>query len=178
MSKYTYFEPSKIEIGGHTISLKSVKEQVGHDDSLPYAAILYIDNKKVAIIFNDGWGGETQYSQIFNNTLLEKAEDDIKGLPYPKMPYEDVSEFDLKVNNILTIADIIAYNVLSLKLWYKKKKDHIIAVKGISVIVQKIPSYFANIESEQSKEELLETLCKNLNDKGYVILSAPHICPN
>ena len=177
MSKYTFFDPTTITIGGHKISLKSVKEQVGHDDTLPYAAILYIDNKKVAIIFNDGWGGDTQYSQIFNNDLLQQAEKDVKDLPYPKMPYEDVSEFDLKVQNVLTIADIIAYNVLSLKLAYKKKKDHIIAVKGISILTWKIPQYLNDVKDEQARAYIVELQCKSLIDHGYTILSAPHICP-
>lgn len=177
MSAYTYFEPSAITIGGHNISLKSVKEQIGHDDTLPYSAILYIDKKKVAIIFNDGWGGETQYSQIFNNDLLEQAEKDVKGLPYPKMPYEDVSEFNLKVRTILTIADIIAYNVLSLKSAYKKKKDHIIAIKGISIMTWKVPQYLNNIQNEHARAYIVELQCKSLIDHGYTILSAPHICP-
>lgn len=168
-SKYTYFDPTTLTIGGYKFTLKSVKEQVGHDDTLPYAAMLYINNKKVAIVFNDGWGGETQYSQIFENDLLEKAEEAIKGLPYPITPMGDIDdEINLKLNYVIDIADIIAYSVLSTKLLYKRKKNHILMRKGI---------HLASYPFDTTNFELGERFCDNFVQKGYTILSSPHILP-
>lgn len=53
-----------------TITLKNVTEVMGHDDSLPFNADLYIRNAKhkrsklVARCWNDGWGGETNIDTI------------------------------------------------------------------------------------------------------------------
>lgn len=168
-SKYTYFDPTTLTIGGYKFALKKVIEQIGHDDTLPYAAILYINNKKVALIFNDGWGGETQYSQIYENSLLQKAEVAIKGLPYPNTPMDDIDDninSMLKLNYVIDIADIIAYNVLSTKLMYKRKKDHIIMRKGIH-----LASYLFN----STNFELGEMFCDKFVKQGYTILSSPHI---
>lgn len=168
-SKYTYFDPTTLTIGGYKFTLKSVVEQVGHDDTLPYAAMLYINNKKVALIFNDGWGGETQYSQIYENDLLNKAEDAIKGLPYPDTPMGDIDDninYMLKLDNVVEIADIIAYNVLSTKLMYKRKKNHIIMRKDIHI---------ASFKCDTTEFMPCEWFCDNLAKKGYTILSAPHL---
>lgn len=42
----------------YTFELRGYKKVIGHDDSLPFNASLYINNKKVATCYNDGWGGE------------------------------------------------------------------------------------------------------------------------
>ena len=175
-SQYTFFDPTTLKVGNHTFTLKKVVEQVGHDDTLPYAATLYIDNKRVAIVFNDGWGGETQYHQIFNKDLLEKAEKEIKGLPYPITPL-DVMDIPLTINNVANIADIIAENTISLQLFYKRKKECIIGVIGCKLICAPLPQYVKNITNENSKKEMIEQHCKRIENSGYKILSAPHIIP-
>lgn len=39
--------------------LKNIRVVDGHDDSLPYKANLYFKKKKIALLHNDGWGGDT-----------------------------------------------------------------------------------------------------------------------
>jgi hypothetical protein len=42
------------------LTLTKVRKVRGHDDSLPFDAILLADGKPVAELFDDGWGGEVQ----------------------------------------------------------------------------------------------------------------------
>lgn len=57
------------------VGLANVRENYGHDDSLPYQADIFVydkDNcpkgecafKRVATIYNDGWGGESNIEPI------------------------------------------------------------------------------------------------------------------
>ena len=53
-----YF-PTTMKIGEWNVGLKGYKEIAGHDDSRPYQAKVYVDGKSTAIVYNDGWGGES-----------------------------------------------------------------------------------------------------------------------
>ena len=49
-----------IQCGKDKYTLSNFKLQEGHDDSLPYSAILCINKKPVCKCVNDGWGGQTE----------------------------------------------------------------------------------------------------------------------
>lgn len=59
-----------IKCGKHKFTLKDFKEQIGHDDSLPYVAYLCVDKIPIARCFNDGWGGTTELSPITSQRAL------------------------------------------------------------------------------------------------------------
>lgn len=48
-----------VKCGDDVFTLKDYRCQFGHDDSLPYHAILCCNGKEMCECFNDGWGGET-----------------------------------------------------------------------------------------------------------------------
>ena len=61
------------------VGLANVRENYGHDDSLPYQADIFIMNednnpygqhtfKRIASIWNDGWGGESNVELIARTT--------------------------------------------------------------------------------------------------------------
>ena len=67
-----------IQCDKNKFTLSDFKEQVGHDDSLPYTAILCYNGKKVCSCLNDGWGGETELRPLdaasrvlMNNVILK-----------------------------------------------------------------------------------------------------------
>ena len=53
-----------IECGKDRFTLKEFKVQVGHDDSLPYTAILCVNGKSICRCLNDGWGGQTEMTPL------------------------------------------------------------------------------------------------------------------
>lgn len=53
-----------IECGKDRFTLKDFKLQDGHDDSLPYSAILCFNGKPVCHCLNDGWGGMTEMKPL------------------------------------------------------------------------------------------------------------------
>ena len=63
----------KCILGGNTVlGLAGIRENIGHDDSLPYQAEIYLtekgmhaspeDYRKIGTVYNDGWGGMSQVS--------------------------------------------------------------------------------------------------------------------
>lgn len=54
-----------VNLGAYTLIIRNPREVMGHDDSLPYNAefAIFYNDKEVAHgeIWNDGWGGDSQY---------------------------------------------------------------------------------------------------------------------
>ena len=53
-----------IEVGKHKFTLRDFKLQDGHDDSLPYSAVLCDNGKPLCNCLNDGWGGMTELKPV------------------------------------------------------------------------------------------------------------------
>lgn len=52
----------KVEVDGITFTMPNAVEVFGHDDTLPYNGTLYADGVPIADFWNDGWGGNSEYS--------------------------------------------------------------------------------------------------------------------
>ena len=162
-----------LEVGGHKFTLKGCKEVVGHDDSLPYVGRLYIDGKQVCTLYNDGWGGETNITQILNESLLKKATDDIKGKAIPTFPWDNIKlPSDITLTNIQEIADLIACTCVEVNARTKKygKKRTLVAFKGEKI-------RFINFTHELTKKDL-EFCIKRCNEyiaQGFYIVNAPQM---
>ena len=177
------------EIGGYKISLKNFKKVIGHDDSLPYVANVYVNGERVCTCYNDGWGGETNITQVMNETLLNEVNKFVKGLPYPKFEWdEDNPMFDtLKMDSIVTIADAIAYNMDCIKRAIKKAglKTSIIALKGDTIKTLKLNNnigYEDMINNANPKTTIFkrfiahcEIKCEQLIRDGFIIVNTPQM---
>ena len=53
-----------VKCGDDVFTLKDYRRQFGHDDSLPFHAILCCNGKELCECLNDGWGGETIITPI------------------------------------------------------------------------------------------------------------------
>ena len=53
-----------IQCGKDKYTLTDYKPQEGHDDSLPYSAILCLNNQPICKCLNDGWGGSTELTPV------------------------------------------------------------------------------------------------------------------
>ena len=53
-----------IQCGKDKYTLKDFKVQEGHDDSLPYTAILCFNKRPICKCLNDGWGGQTEMTPL------------------------------------------------------------------------------------------------------------------
>lgn len=54
------------------IELKKFKLIAGHDDDIPFMADLYVDGVLTAHLFNDGWGGGTNF-QVVNKAKYDEV---------------------------------------------------------------------------------------------------------
>ncbi len=68
---------NEIVCGKYSFTLKDFSINPGHDDSLPYTAILCINRIPVAKCFNDGWGADTEITPI--NPRDKKLLDEVKA---------------------------------------------------------------------------------------------------
>lgn len=171
----TFFDPTTLKVGNHTFTLKNCKKQIGHDDSTPYTASLYIDNKRVCTLYNDGWGGETNCTQIINAELLETAINDVKNEPYSRMPWEkDKEACNLKVGTLTSIVDTIAENILCFTPLYRRYGLKV----AILAIDQNSDLRFCKFNtSRMTEKELIENSkikAEEYAKRGYYILTAPH----
>lgn len=56
-----------VKVGEHIFTMGCFKLQYGHDDSLPYHGVLYMDGIKLCTCLNDGWGGMTEMHGVDNH---------------------------------------------------------------------------------------------------------------
>lgn len=107
-------EKIKRTYGNFTFELKAFREIAGHDDSLPFTASLYINNKRVATVTNDGWGGDAVvYPNGKNSALLDIA---MKAVAQ----YEP----DAYWHNIGALCDLMASEIVDAKMTDKFIKKH------------------------------------------------------
>ena len=62
--------------GKYKITLKCLKQVKGHDDSLPFTAKMYVNNKPFCEAYNDGWGGSAMLT-IINKELFEMIDNEV-----------------------------------------------------------------------------------------------------
>ena len=116
---------SKIkQIGKYKCELKCFKEIVGHDDSLPYIAKLYINGKYVCKVMNDGWGGMSSIEEMNNKSLYDEFNSFIKGII--AFTYQDMT---IKYHSLEDFCDFLADDTLKYQMVNKMSKDHIVFEK-------------------------------------------------
>lgn len=166
--------PKIKQIGQYKCELKCFKEIIGHDDSLPYIAKLYINGKYVCQVMNDGWGGMSFIREMNNKSLYDEFNSFIKDIV--AFTYQDIT---IKYHSLEDFCDMLADDTLKYQLIDKKSKDHIVFEKpngGIYTIKTKQPiatlvqcyneSLLQNIEYYLGAEGiLLNTNLKIENDR-------------
>lgn len=64
------------------IELKGVKFVKGHDDSQPFTGTMYVNGKKCAELYDDGWGGGCQINAVSGmSATLDAVYEYAKSLP-------------------------------------------------------------------------------------------------
>lgn len=94
-----------MKFGNYDIELRNVKLVRGHDDSLPYTGFMYINDKKVAECYNDGWGGDSVITPIANLELFISARDIVNQTIW----------FDNFRHTMNSVADQLAYDAITAK---------------------------------------------------------------
>ena len=89
----------EIKCGDMTFTMKSFKLQHGHNDSLPYYAILYCNKKPICECVNDGWGGTTSITPL--DKSFDIVKNDLDGYSWA------VGKYTIKLT-LDFIADILA----------------------------------------------------------------------
>lgn len=95
-----------IKFGKDVFTLKKFRVNMGHDDSLPFQAILCINGKEFAECFNDGWGGPTNIRVIDrakNWERFKELDNKLKECNYTDSYYNFSSNWDIE-----TIVDNLA----------------------------------------------------------------------
>ena len=92
-----------IECGRDRFTLQEFKLQDGHDDSLPYSALLCLNDKPICRCINDGWGGETEMQALDAQTkvIMASAMTNLRKFKWSYME----TIFELKLD---FIADTLA----------------------------------------------------------------------
>lgn len=81
------FDCNVIQCGKDRFTLREFQLQYGHDDSLPYTAILCLNDNPVCRCTNDGWGGLTEIKplDIKASAILKSIEGNIKNYGWSYM---------------------------------------------------------------------------------------------
>lgn len=105
------FFPTSIMVGKHKVELRSFIETMGHDDSLPYQAKIFVDDKQVAIAYNDGWGGETNVQTTKEQAypVMNEIEKYIRNNK-EQFPLGEYEGHALYHTNLSSICDSLADN--------------------------------------------------------------------
>ena len=127
MKKKEPLDPKRIQIltqltNNLWVCLANLRENKGHDDSLPYQADIYVMDRKaspdkkirftkVGSIWNDGWGGDSNLETI-SADYIQKLRDEVAKhqMYYKGKPF---GEYDLE-----TLCDEMAC------IWVDYTKEH------------------------------------------------------
>ena len=129
--------PKIKQVGKYKCELKCCKEIIGHDDSLPYIAKLYINGKYVCQVMNDGWGGMSYIREMNNQSLYDEFNSFIKDIV--AFTYHDMT---IKYHSLEDFCDLLAGQTLKYQMVNKMSKNHIVFEKpngGIYTIKTKQP---------------------------------------
>jgi len=161
--------------GKHKITLKCLKQVKGHDDSLPFTAKLYVNNKVCCECYNDGWGGSAMLT-IINEELFKVID-------------EEVTKYDISFNNkvfgkytLSDVADELAWIIVDNKKIWKTIRENefynLIFSNEISIIqrhwVNRLTKFKTPIHILLENESMVNTLSKvikEMADKGYKLLN-------
>ena len=133
---------------GIEISVRSVNQVMGHDDSIPYNARLCVNGETVGNIWNDGWGGMSQIDikalcvDKFRKAELSVALDEnlkknhdmiFKSMSEGKKFFEEPKPGIFSSSDIRDLADELAFNAMRLndllgvaRLYPKSRKGYIV----------------------------------------------------
>lgn len=115
-----------------TIGMSGIRENMGHDDSLPYQAEVFIFDKennpdgsmafqKIGEVWNDGWGGESCFTLTDRRNRFQDYQKKVTELCEAHQMYWDGKPFaSYKLTDLL---DIMAECYLYLGVSEKSRKD-------------------------------------------------------
>ena len=172
-NKGTYFNPLTCNVAGHEFSLKEFKEINGHDDSLPYEAILCCDGKPLCSVLNDGWGGPTNVMKIYNKKAYSRISEEIENKQYPISPW-DIDMFGTEIlefscDDVCAIADYLAENYANL---YSLCDSQSIVYYDTTDKKFKKYTFKGQVTDNMSKSFAEKQLSK------HIIIFAPHLHQN
>lgn len=135
MAKLTPILSKKIKeesmtFGKYKITLKCLKQVKGHDDSLPFTAKMYMNNKPFCEAYNDGWGGSAMLT-IINKDLYDMINNEVikYSIIYDK---KEIGKYTLS-----DVADELACIMVDNKrLWNvirNNEYDNFIYYNGVSI---------------------------------------------
>lgn len=121
-----YTDIDSMQFGKTIVTLKKIKEQVGHDDSLPFAAELYINDVYVGITYNDGWGADAIVEGRTSKTLSKEKLDEILKKADEEISLYDAKykEYTLPYATINQVCDEIASFYFSMKPIVKRTQTN------------------------------------------------------
>lgn len=96
------FNCNVIQCGKDRFTLRDFQLQHGHDDSLPYTAILCLNDNPVCRCTNDGWGGQTDINplDIKSSAILKSIEGNINKYGWSYMGTKFQLDLDFIANTL------------------------------------------------------------------------------
>lgn len=97
-----------IKFGYDTFTLKNFRINMGHDDSLPFQAILCMNGIEMAECYNDGWGGPTNIHplSVLKRERLDSIDNALKDYVYTDSKYNLTSKWSIE-----EIVDTLSYEM-------------------------------------------------------------------
>lgn len=157
--------------GPFVIEMRKFTKVHGHDDTLPFTAELWVNNKSIAQCFNDGWGGECMITPNQKNIELYNK---VKEIVEKTNNYLDNTEWFYTIPNL---ADLMAIECLEAK-FIEKRQKHELVFRDLEKQLVCIPfktnkgkiSIDKLIELPNGKEFLSKTIEK-YKEKGWTLLN-------
>lgn len=151
------------------IEIRKYREVMGHDDSLPYNAELWVNNQHFADCFNDGWGGETTILPK-DNKLLEEV--------CTTIGRESITQFGHTFQYTLPIlADELAVLFATEKTIERNSKDGLVFKENESIFFVPLKNKDKNIVpireilSTASGQKFLKSVIEKYEQRGCVLLN-------
>lgn len=172
--------PTAMTFGDYKVELRNYRRNMGHDDSLPYQATLYINGKKVAEVTNDGWGGISNIRTLSDSgtKLYNEFYKFIKGHGKEYPAGEPLHGIQLYYDTTDFICDALAFNADTQKdarRHYKKRmvcyvpeRQSVVTINFNGMGGATIPTL---LEIHPQFQTLWEKTKKKYEDMGYIILN-------
>lgn len=151
-----FISSSAMKLGNTIIELRNIKEQVGHDDSIPYSADVYFNNEPLGTIYNDGWGGQSIFK--IHPKSLEIIKENVD---------EIVTKYSTRYGRVILTYDNLEEVCDEIASFYFSIKD-IVKSKQRTKLLYFIPTDDGSIPKVYNIE--MKASIKTMIDENYPIL--------
>ena len=142
------------------VTVKKLITNIGHDQA-GYQCDLYLDNKKIALINDDGYGGETEI-KFYTSQAEEKLKSFLTEINYAEHLFKNGWEFMKSPSKIYFNSQIVALTENTINIKEEEKLQKKIAKATLKGFIYGTDNYYSAVTYKVTLADIVAKYPKGL----------------